>query len=277
MHDFKIDPSYTLPNGEPAPPGPAIVLNNFTFYPSGPELGFTGLTEHRSLPVPWTTTVDDYLARPGMYKEAALVGSLSVLPVPNTHGWNLTCVILRTIAYGSTKENEFENGWSNVSAIEVFLQRTNVSHEDRLELRDVAHPREVWTLEWYQIITMDRLYGGDGINFNGSEASVKLPTGLRDKLLAKSAVPLQAQGPHNVSIGPWNSFQILLLVLGVMAAILGLAYIAAVVGTALLGSNQCVCVDRWLRAEGTKTEEEECLLIDEETGDHLWQGGVILA
>ena len=250
MYDFQIDPYYSHPSHHNDPPSPAILLNNFTFYPPGPSLGWTGLTAHKTQPVPWTTTINDYLTRPSRYDEADLVGSIEALKVPNTHGWNLTCIVLFTVAYGTTPDNTFEARWSNISAIEVFLQRKNVSDSEdgqkRLELRDMEGSREEWTLEWYQIVPMKAVFDGGGIVGNGTSATAVLPAGLRDKLLGHDSGV-----PHEGTVGKWrielwSGIQIFLLVVSLMVVIWSVANVATVVGAALLGSRQNETIDRQL-------------------------------
>ena len=271
MYDFQIDSDVTG--------GPAVTLNNDTFVPPGPPLGWTPLTSHTARPVPWDTTIDDYRDQPRRYETADLIAIVDEIPVPNDYGWNLTCVMLTSFAYGTTRDNIFENHWENISVIEVFLQKKNLSDDGNskgVELREVQPIKEQWTLEWWRIVPVGVMHSGECLHDNYT--AFILPDGLRDKLLRNGtagmiATPnthIETEHSSTITIGPYNPFQIWILMIIVTAAIVMLAYCLAVVGTALLGSTSRGYLDRWLDGRRTEPElgekvQDEGLLVDEET------------
>ena len=181
--------------------------------------------------------------------------------------------MLTTFAYGTTKEDTFENHWENISVIEVFVQKKNVSSDHGgngrgMELRSVDNMKEHWTLEWWRIVPVGIMHAGEGMRDNHTAAI--LPDGLRDKLLGNSTANLTSISQSQIEIsssftnrisGPWNPFQIWMLMILVTAAAVMLAYCLAVVGTALLGSTGYGCFES--REEG----RPEKMVMGEKPGD----------
>ena len=284
MFDFEIDPSHEEPSINPDAPSSAITLNQDIFYPSGPSLGWTPFTGHTARPVPWSRTIDQYIARPDKYDDADLVAIVDHIPVPNEHGWNLTCVMLTTFAYGTERGNTFENHWENISAIEVFLAKTNISDDSSdkdMELRDVKPAQEKWTLEWWQIVPLEMLHKGATLTNN--HTAVEMPNGLRDKLLGTAqSLPLSPTARlqnmslwTRVTVGPWNAFQVWMCMCVVMAVVLGFVYLLAATGTALLGSDRVARLPRWVTIRQSRRMEDGVVVVDEETSRSLKQAGVV--
>ena len=131
--------------------------------------------------MPWTTTFEDYIARPDALSTADLVGVVQPLTVNNTYGWNLTAVLFLTVAYGNDKNDTFENFGGNVSAIEIFFRTTSVLVEWKDAEEDmVQERREHWSLEWWQIVPFSLLYNK---TVTTNPPSVEIPDGLTYKLL----------------------------------------------------------------------------------------------
>ena len=100
----------------------------------------------------------------------------------NTYGWNLTAVLLLTVAYGNDRNDSFENFGGNISAIELFYRTESflsetVDHKGKI-LR--SRTREHWTLEWWQIVPFPLLYNR---TVTTNPPSLLIPDALKFKLL----------------------------------------------------------------------------------------------
>lgn len=124
--------------------------------------------------------------QPQQYTPADLVATVDGLPVVNTHGWNLTRVTLTTFAYGTTKENEFENRGGNLSAIDLFFRRLSLVKDSVPPGTDIASKTglsEWWMLQWWQIVPMEEIFTNRDRFTNSNMTSAPLPDGLRDHIL----------------------------------------------------------------------------------------------
>ena len=132
-----------------------------------------------ALPVPWTT-IESYIDAPNTYEKAGLGGIVQTFPVENEHGWNLTSIWFMTISYGTTRRNQFDNHYSNISIVQILLLQT--PHKESKDLRRGMDGTEKmdWTLEWWQIMPMPMLF--DMQNQTMPE-TMSLPPGLKNKLL----------------------------------------------------------------------------------------------
>lgn len=131
--------------------------------------------------MPWTTTLEDYLAAPNAHDTTDLVAAVEPLAVNNTLGRNLTAVLLLTVAYGNDKNDTFENFNGNVSAVELFYQTEAYWSETRDHNGTITHAgtRERWTLEWWQIVPFALLYNR---TVTTDPPSVEIPSALKFKL-----------------------------------------------------------------------------------------------
>ncbi|KAL8719241.1 MAG: hypothetical protein Q9225_003726 [Loekoesia sp. 1 TL-2023] len=95
---------------------PSIKLNSGPFFPAGNNLGFTPMTEHIILPVPYSTSIDDYLASPDKYETTEMVAIIENESVPNHHNWNITHIQCINFGYGT-----FDNRYMNISIANLYL------------------------------------------------------------------------------------------------------------------------------------------------------------
>ena len=195
------------------------------------------------------------------------MGIVDELPVPNEHGWNLTFVSFTTFAYGTNKENRYENHWGNISVVGIFLQRKNVSNhgnDGQIRLHNSQCVTEQWTLEWWQIVPIGLAHLGEGLRDNYTAA--KLPDGLKDKLLRKGSMPSTATPTHTVQRLGRFSFVAVTIVI-----VLFVAFCLARLGTMILGSTRTGDIAQCVDNKRTQDLADEEILIDEKTKEDLYR------
>ncbi|KAL8965432.1 MAG: hypothetical protein Q9183_003857 [Haloplaca sp. 2 TL-2023] len=140
--------------------------------------------------MPFTDTLDSYLASPSSYPVTETAAMIGAVPVTNPYGWNITAIRCISMGYGDYEDRE-----RDIPSVSVYLH--------------TPANATTWSFVWW---TMEPIIHPDN-DFSDPEAPV-LPKGLEAKLLATNG----ARDRRGLSL-PWT----LLIVAVVVSAVTGLA------------------------------------------------------
>ncbi|KAL8827695.1 MAG: hypothetical protein Q9170_006912 [Blastenia crenularia] len=119
---------------------PSVKLNSGPFFPAGNNLGFTPMTRHIALPIPYSESIDDYLASPSEHESTEMAAIIATEPVPNRYNWNVTRIQCISFGYGT-----FDNHGMNTSIANLYLLTPKSSQMEivwwEIENMAVAHSR----------------------------------------------------------------------------------------------------------------------------------------
>ncbi|KAL9023743.1 MAG: hypothetical protein Q9196_007004 [Gyalolechia fulgens] len=135
---------------------PSVELNSGPFFPPGNHLGFTPFTRHIALPVPYTVSIDDYLASLSQYRPTEMAAIIENESIPNCHGWNITRIQCINFGYGT-----FENRHMNISIANLYLLTPK---DSRMEI------------VWWEIENM-------AVAYSRNRTEPVMPRKLEEKLL----------------------------------------------------------------------------------------------
>ena len=134
--------------------------------------------------LPWGTSFADYFDGMQHIKVAGFSSIVEVQPVANDHGWNLTCLKVATTMLKTVDGKVFENRKVNISTIEVFAQRKNVSHAG-IDMNGNRDPEGLHKSEYW----------------NGSKSSLSVSIAIT---IASRAIPAQLDCPPDSRLSCWK-------------------------------------------------------------------------